>query len=38
VPASVFRDMINPSPWQQLAGNLGGLSAESTQLVSAASQ
>lgn len=38
VPASVFHDMINPSPWQQLAGNLGGLSAESTQLVTASTR
>jgi len=38
VPASVFHDMINPSPMQQLAGKLGGLSAESTQLITASSR
>ncbi|MCA9536547.1 MAG: fatty acid desaturase [Myxococcales bacterium] len=35
VPPSVTRDMINPDPWRQLAGRLGGLSRESAQLVSA---
>lgn len=35
MPAPVVDDMINPDPWRQLAGQLGGLSTESTRLVSA---
>ncbi len=38
VPERVIQDMVNPNPWTQLAGSMGGLSRESAGLVQLRSQ